>query len=191
MIFIFLGLKDLNWHKINGQQIKVSLAKESFLERLKREREEAKAASDGTQAVVQQPAEEEQSELLKAPKQNKRRTFDVDAELDDDEVAVELMITKKRAASSVHNGKIVIQSQDVQPIHIIEKKKKAKTQLDDKSSSADQKRKESLNKMKNQYEQQKTAIQQALQGLVYALKRYNTSTIIIIIGSTLLLLGWQ
>lgn len=155
----------MSWQKVHGQKIRVSLAKESFLERLKREREEAQSAGSETIIVPERPFEQ-QSDLHKLPRENKRKTFDVDAELDDDEVAPELMISKKRAAGSMHNGKIIIQNLNVEPIHVIEAKHKRKKHADLKSSSADQKRKESLNKMKNQYEQNKIAIQQSLQGEV-------------------------
>lgn len=66
----------------------------------------------------------------------------------------------------MHNGKIVIQAHNVEPIHIIENKHKKKKSNENESTSADQKRKESVNKMKNQYEQKKNVIQQALQEMV-------------------------
>lgn len=141
------------------------MAKESFLERLKREREEAKALSDGTMRAPEVHLEQ-QSHLLNASCENKRKTFDVYTELDDDEVAPDLMISKKRAASSMHNGRVIIQSHNVEPIHIIENKKKKKKQMDTNPSNADQKRRESLKKKKNLYQQNKLTIQQALQGLV-------------------------
>ena len=65
--------------------------------------------------------------------------------------------------------KIVIQSYDTTPLHVIEGKKHAGKQLDMKSSSADQKRKQSLKNMKTQYQEKKSAIQQALSGLVCVL----------------------
>lgn len=58
---------------------------------------------------------------------------------------------------------VIQQEHDVKPLHIIEHHKKPSTkQLDAKASIADLKRKESLNKMKQQHQQKKSAIQQAL-----------------------------
>lgn len=58
---------------------------------------------------------------------------------------------------------VIQQEHDVKPLHIIEQHRKpVGKQLDAKAAIADLKRKESLNKMKLQHEQKKTAIQQAL-----------------------------
>ncbi|XP_017871623.1 PREDICTED: probable RNA-binding protein CG14230, partial [Drosophila arizonae] len=153
-------LNELNWQRLHGSQLKVSLAKESFLDRLKRERDEQQQQEQPAYSEANQSS----SRLLVQNTQNKRRVFGEHEEINDDEVAPELLITKKRAANSIHNGKIVIQQEhDVKPLHIIEQQKKPSTkQLDAKASIADSKRKESLNKMKQQHQQKKSLIQQAL-----------------------------
>lgn len=53
-------------------------------------------------------------------------------------------------------------------IHVIETRtqKANKKELDEKSKKADQKRMDSLNKMKNSYNEQKLAIKKALAGVV-------------------------
>lgn len=59
---------------------------------------------------------------------------------------------------------VIQQEHDVKPLHIIEQHKQPKSNqnLDAKAAIADQKRKESLNKMKQQHQQKKLAIQSAL-----------------------------
>ncbi|XP_034475535.1 probable RNA-binding protein CG14230 [Drosophila innubila] len=161
-------LNELNWQKLHGAKLKVSLAKESFLDRLKRERDEGKEQEQDHSQLNE--FNQSSSRLLAHNTQNKRRVFGEHEEINDDEVATELLITKKRAANSIHNGKIVIQQEhDVKPLHIIEQQKKKKPTkenlLDAKASIADQKRKESLNKMKQQHEQKKSAIQMALSSM--------------------------
>lgn len=142
------------------------MAKESFLERLKRER-----ANEGQTTEEEKPHFTDVPLNIAPPKcfnsvpsQNTTIKFDIDQEvgdLEDDDQVVYQSISKKRASSSIQNGKIKIVSVCNEPIHVISSKTKTIIK-DEKSKKADQKRKESMNKMKNQYNQQKNAIQQAL-----------------------------
>lgn len=53
-----------------------------------------------------------------------------------------------------------------EPIHVISKKNKAQKQLEGTAQQSDKKRKESLHKMKDQYNKNKLAIKEALTNIV-------------------------
>ncbi|XP_055845495.1 probable RNA-binding protein CG14230 [Episyrphus balteatus] len=156
-------IRKVNSKKINGENVRVSVAKESFLERLKREREEntkTKSKTTNNNFELKQPFAQSQN--------NSKKVFNIDdvAEADDTndnpfDDGEPTLITKKRAANSMRNGKIVIESTNCSPITVIGKKKETKI-LSEKSFDSDKKRKESVNKKKNQYQLQKSLIQKSL-----------------------------
>ncbi|XP_037930873.1 probable RNA-binding protein CG14230 [Teleopsis dalmanni] len=157
-------LNELKWYKIKESVISVSLAKESFLDRLDRERQEAKQTISDNVKVPKC-----ETIILKSSFLNTKKKFDEDSDLNAD-IDSQLLIAKKSAANSISNGKIVIQNLINNPIHIIsQRSEQLSKKLDPKSSSADQKRKESLMKMKNQYNKNKLVIQQALSGLEFSM----------------------
>lgn len=80
----------------------------------------------------------------------------------------EYLLLQIKIDRSVTNG---------EAIHIIDMKsqKANKKELDEQSKKADQKRIESLNKMKNSYNEQKMAIKKALAGVVSVISNLYSS----------------
>lgn len=176
-------MRELNWKKIHGQRIKVALAKESFLERLQRERD---AAANSSADVGQKLAEDinytqdhRQSNLFSISSGlNKRKVFGDDDD-DNDNVAEEtefseLNICKKSARNSLYNGRLVIQSNGfVKPLHIIASSKQtgkgdkvSKEGGDDERLAHDQKRRQTLAKRKQDHHYKKSLINESLKQLV-------------------------
>lgn len=163
----------------------VSVAKESFLDRLKREREEANKAN----GIKSSPVVKKDTEIVKTPlpkfvskkTEESESSDESESESEVDEpkpakiarisvpiteepliVDEEDFIVKKSSRNSVlHNGAIKIDQMSGKVIGSTKKEVILKN-LDSKAQAADMKRVQSLNNMKNVYNQQQLAIKNAL-----------------------------
>lgn len=202
-------LREFAQEKYRGRFLKVTVARENFLDKLKREREEAaqlQAAKSAQNTISSAKSATESKAILPsfaskstAKSSSESESSSDESISDDEEVVVAQKSTKingnkKQATSSsssdsnsddddgnglvlrkkskifLENGKIKIDRNvsGGDAIHVIERSasKSNKKSLDEKSQKADQKRIESLKKMKNTYNEQKLAIKNALAGVV-------------------------
>lgn len=200
-------LQEFKEEKFRGRCLQVTVARENFLEKLKREREDAEKhcskkdvkPSKSTEvkvkkielptisAAISSSSDSSSSDdsisedesirkpALVKPKTNGNKfrkvvssssDSDTESEQDPDNV-----VLKKKSKNYLENGKIKIDRSisSGEVIHVIDKKansKREKKFFDDKSKLADQKRIESLKKMKSSYNEQQLAIKRALAGVV-------------------------
>lgn len=180
---IISGIREFSQQEFGGEYLSVSVAKESFLDRLKREREEANKANGGS------PVVKKETEIVKTPLPKFISKKKDESEEDDDSsseseaeqqtpakfarisipiieepltVNEEDFIVKKSSRNSVlHNGAIRIDQMSGKVIGSTKKEIIPKN-LDSKAQAADMKRVQSLNNMKNVYNQQQLAIKNAL-----------------------------
>lgn len=192
-------IQEFKQETFRGRFLQVTVARENFLEKLKREREEAallaktkpdhsaKSAIESTptaklptiKSVKEAPSssssssesEDEQETPKIVAKPNGKRapkppsSSEESGESDQDENP----LMKKQSKKFVENGKIKIDRSvsGGHAIHVIERNaaKAANKDLNEKSKKADQKRIESMMKMKSSYDEQKLAIKNALAGV--------------------------
>lgn len=209
-------LREFTQEKFRGRFLNVTVARENFLDKLKREREEAaqlqaaklaqneksrnenaretKAAlptftakpdaKSSSESSSESSSDEEVATTQKSPKANGsiKQTMpsapsDSSSESDTDDDDGNELVLRKKSKIFLENGKIKIDRNvsggDV--IHVIERNasKLVKKSLDEKSQKADQKRIESLKKMKNSYNEQKLAIKNSLADVVSGEWNYN------------------
>nr|XP_019547939.2 probable RNA-binding protein CG14230 [Aedes albopictus] len=187
-------INEFRQQQYKGVYLNVSKAKESFLDRLKREREEAEVAKQTSdvlnpykkveeekpvkkeaQALPALPtiekevesssSESEEEEDAPAPAPVRRPTAPVRRAPDADG---DQLVRKWNQETYIEHGKLKIVQITGQVKEVIDKGKHRNQQpgkeLDEKARLADEKRKQGLSKLQNAYEQQKLLIQTALAG---------------------------
>lgn len=196
-------LQEFKREKYRGQFLRVTVARENFLDKLKREREEAakqqstknaennkskgenetnakavlpsfavksdaKSSSESSSSSDESSSDEE--EITATQKSTKVNRSKKQTSSSSDSSDVNDLVLRKKSKIFLENGKIKIDRKvsGGEAIHVIERNsnKSVKKSLDEKSQRADQKRIESLKKMKNSYNEQKLAIKNALAGVV-------------------------
>lgn len=198
-------LREFKQEKYRGRFLNVTVARESFLDKLKRERDEAAKLEADKNAhkekhVIEIATETEVKAVLPSftvksdAESSSESSSSSDESSSDDEIAPTQnsskfngakkqtpssgnsssgtdddngndLVLRKRSKIFLENGKIKIDRNvsGGDAIHVIERSAKStKKVLDEKSQKADQKRIESLKKMKNSYNEQKLAIKNAL-----------------------------
>lgn len=200
-------LQEFKQEKYRGRFLNVTVARENFLDKLKRERDEAaklqaaknehtekranenvtevkavlpsftaksdaKSSSESSSSSDESSSDDEVAKTHNSSKANGTKkqlpsAGSSSSETDDDEGNG--LVLRKRSKIFLENGKIRIDRNvsGGDAIHVIERSAKStKKVLDEKSQKADQKRIESLKKMKNSYNEQKMAIKNALATVV-------------------------
>ncbi|KAJ6634220.1 putative RNA-binding protein [Pseudolycoriella hygida] len=159
-------LEEFKNEKFRGRYLTVSVARENFMEKLRREREESTQSSvPHTKSNVNK---NNPFRLNVMP--NAKQTFNSDNEdsnrtLPSQSYDTEEPLIKRKSTMFFENGKIKIPCvNETNAVMQPAKKMKRKT-FDEKSEKADRKRVESLINMKNTYNQQKKMVQQALSNL--------------------------
>uniref|UniRef100_A0A8D8IVW7 Nucleolar protein 8 n=1 Tax=Culex pipiens TaxID=7175 RepID=A0A8D8IVW7_CULPI len=185
-------LDEFRQERYKGVYLNVSRAKESFLDRLKREREEAEAAKEKSGLLNPYKKEEVESKVVvkealpalpTIAKEVESSSEESSEESEEDEKPVPVrsapvvrqkqqgeedqLVRKWNQETYIEHGKLKIAFTSGEVKEVIDKSKNRRQpekELADNARLADEKRKQGLTKLQSAYEQQKLAIQAALAG---------------------------